>query len=85
VPAEKKSTKKRSRAKSGDKRKRTKKVRQPMSKDFHTLAAEVVGFFTTGVIARGGSVSARDSKSKDAVQVTAKVGDEKLALRIAQR
>ncbi len=80
--------KKRAAKKSGEKRagrKRTKKVRSPMSKDFHDLAAQVVGTFTEGVIARGGSVNARDSKSKDAVQVSAKIGDDKLALRIAQR
>jgi len=84
MPAAKKRTTKKRSAK-GEKRKRVKKTRKPMTKDFHDLAAETVGVFVAGVVARGGSVSARDSKSKDAVQVSAKLGDEKLALRITQR
>lgn len=66
-------------------RKRVARAKKPMSKDFHDLASEVVGSFTEGVIKRGGSVTARDSKNKDAVQVSGKIGDDRLTLRITQR
>jgi biotin carboxyl carrier protein len=83
MPAAKRATTKRTTRK--PRKAATRKPRTAMSADFHDLAAEVVGTFTAGVIKRGGSVSARDSKNKDAVQVSAKVGEKKLALRITER
>jgi hypothetical protein len=84
MPAKaKKSAAKKPRARKGGAR--VKKAKVPMAKDLHDLASEVAGQFAEGILKRGGSVSARDSKDKSAVQLTGKFEDKKLTLRIAQR
>jgi hypothetical protein len=85
VAAKKTAAKKSGAKKSAGRRPRVKREKAPMSKDFHDLASQVAGTFTEGILSRGGSVSAKDSKNKDAVQVSGKVGDVRLVLRVSQR
>lgn len=78
--AKKKSAAKRA----GGKKKKT--TRSPMSAASHDIAARTAGSFVGEVLAAHGAVIARDSKNKDAVQVSAKMSTgKKLALRITER
>lgn len=63
---------------------RVKKARVPMSKELHSLASGVAGTFVTGVLNLGGSVTAKDSKAKDSVQVSGKIGEKRVRLRISE-
>ena len=82
MPAKKKTAAKKPKSvkKSG-----AKKTRAPMSKDIHDLAATLVGQFVTGVVARGGACSVKDTKNKDAVQASGKLNNKRVSFRIAER